>query len=101
MWRYLLATLAGLAVAPELARDVRPRAAAAVAVARASMVLEHGPAPSPAPAPACVCGGTCKGGIWKPDGRIEQRCACQCKRCLAERAGRPAAPCLGGSCRQR
>lgn len=95
MWRFMLAGLAALAVAPELARDIRPRAAAAVAVARASMVLEHAP-PAPAPAPACVCGATCKAGIWKPDGRIPQKCTCQCKRCLAERAGKD---CPGGVCR--
>jgi hypothetical protein len=58
-------------------------------------------APSPpAPAPtACDCGSTCVRGVWKPDGRIEQRCSCKCKRCEAERAKGKPAVCTTGTCR--
>ena len=71
-----------------------PQAAAAVMAARASLApAEPGPAPAPTPAD-CVCGGTCKNGVWKPDGRIEQVCTCKCARCIK----RPALPCPDGKC---
>lgn len=65
-----------------------PRAAAAVSAAMASMAPD---APSPTPAPPgpakCICGGTCRNGIYKPDGHLEHPCPCP-KSC----------PCKAGKC---
>ena len=88
----LIAFLVWLSAEPGAVDAERAKAAAAVAVARASLVVDAAPAP-PAPAPtACDCGQTCIRGIWKPDGRIEQRCQCKCPRCVAERAKTGACP---------
>ena len=84
-WEWLLWILAWLSSNPAAADLEVPKAAAAVAAARASMLVEA-PAPSPPKPKACDCGATCVRGVWKPDGRIEQRCQCQCDRCKAERA---------------
>ena len=96
-WNSLIAWLIWLSAEPGAAGLEAPKAAAAVAAARASMLTE---APSPTPTPpsptACDCGQTCVLGIWKPDGRIEQRCACKCRRCEAERAKGSA--CASGTC---
>jgi hypothetical protein len=74
LWRSLIAFLVWLSADPRAIDLEAPRAAAAVAA-------------SPAPTPvACDCGQTCVRGIWKPDGRVQQTCRCQCKRCVAERA---------------
>jgi len=95
LYEWLVAWLVGMAAGPGAVDAEAPRAAAAVAAARASM--EAG-AQTPAPTPAeCVCGGTCRNGVWKPDGRIEQRCTCTCERCKKK----PAAPCPDGKCPPR
>lgn len=83
MWQWIIAFLVWLSADPVAIDRQAPRAAAAVAAARASMATDS-PAPAPGPAPKdCVCGGTCVNGIWKPDGRVEQKCpcpsACRCK----------------------
>lgn len=98
IWRWLTAILTWLSADPVAIDREAPKAAAAVAVAYAA-VGDDEPAPAPpGPAPvACDCGQTCRGGVWKPDGRIEQRCECQCQRCKAERAKSPA-PCPDGKC---
>lgn len=93
LWRWLVAWLVWLSSDPAEIDRQAPRAAAAVAAARSSMVVDVQPAPGPAPAD-CVCGGTCKNGVWKPDGRVEQPCACKCERCRKK----PAAPCPDGKC---
>lgn len=96
VWSALVAFLVWLSADPKAVDLEAPKAAAAVAAARASM-LTDAPAP-PAPAPtACDCGSTCVRGVWKPDGRIEQRCQCKCKRCEAERA-KGATTCESGTC---
>jgi hypothetical protein len=98
IWQTLIAWLVWLSADPAAINLEAPKAAAAVAAARASMLPEE-PAP-PAPTPtACDCGSTCVRGIWKPDGRIEQRCPCKCKRCEAERTKGKAATCTSGTCR--
>jgi hypothetical protein len=109
LWRWVVAWLVWLSSDPMQIDNERPRAAAAVALAAASLARDSSPAPVP-PAPPgpqdCVCGRTCVRGVWKPDGRIEQRCGCNCPRCVSERAkGRPVAavvdqpaPCPGGKC---
>lgn len=98
LWNAFVAFLVWLSSDPKAVDLEAPKAAAAVAAARASMLIEA-PAP-PAPAPtACDCGSTCVRGIWKPDGRIEQRCVCKCKRCEAERAKTKSATCTTGTCR--
>jgi hypothetical protein len=92
-YEWLVAWLVSLSASPAIVDAESPRAAAAVMAAASSMAADT-PAP-PAPAPAeCVCGGTCKNGIWKPDGRIDQRCTCTCERCKKK----PAAPCPDGKC---
>lgn len=96
-WEWLLWVLACIAGDPRAAEIERPKAAAAVSAARASM-LSEAPTPTP-PQPACDCGQTCVRGIWRPDGRIEQRCACQCQRCVAERAKAAQPVCTSGTCR--
>ena len=94
IWQAILAFLVWLS-ADQVAIDLEaPRAAAAVAAARASMVVDAPQPPAPTPTD-CVCGGTCRNGIWKPDGRVEQRCpcpsSCKCKR----------AACPDGKCPER
>jgi len=97
-WQWMVAWLVWLSADPAAIDREAPKAAAAVSAARASM-LGEAPAP-PAPTPtACDCGATCVRGIWKPDGRIEQRCQCKCKRCEAERAKGKPAVCTTGTCR--
>ena len=96
LYEWLVAWLVSLSAGPGAVDAEAPRAAAAVAAARASMIAD-GPAP-PAPAPAeCVCGRTCVNGIWKPDGRIEQRCTCTCERCKRKTD----LPCPDGKCPPR
>lgn len=85
LWRWLIAWLVWLSADPRAVDLEHPKAAAAVSAARASMLVDTAPTP-PAPTPACDCGRTCVRGKWKPDGRIEQDCRCQCDRCKAERA---------------
>lgn len=93
-WGWIVSWLVWLSADPAVADLEVPRAAAAVAAARASMLPD---APAPAPTPTdCDCGKTCVRGVWKPDGRVEQRCSCKCPRCVAERA--KAAPCATGTC---
>ncbi len=80
-WEWLISILVWLSADPNVFSDQQPRAAAAVSAAYAQFAPA---APTPAPAPSkCVCGGTCKDGYWKPDGRIVQPCpcpsTCQCK----------------------
>lgn len=90
-WRTLLAWLAALSADPaEIDREY-PRAAASVAAAYASFAPGE---PTPAPEPAlCACGGRCKAGIYRPDGRIEMRCeqgcGCGCQKATsaAEKCG--------------
>ena len=96
MWNAFVAWLVWLSADPAAISLEQPKAAAAVAVARASMIPDAPPSPAPTPT-ACDCGQTCVRGIWKPDGRIEQRCACKCKRCEAERAK----ACVSGTCQSR
>lgn len=97
-YKWLISVLVWLSADPAAIDSEPPKAAAAVAAARASMVKDAGPAPAPGPAPtACDCGQTCVRGIWKPDGRIEQRCGCKCSRCEAERA-KGGVPCPDGKC---
>lgn len=106
LWRWVVAWLVWLSSDPAQIDSERPRAAAAVALAAASLARDNSPAPLPPAPPApkdCVCGKTCVRGIWKPDGRIEQRCDCKCQRCVNERAKGsvgfdPPAPCPGGKC---
>jgi hypothetical protein len=95
LWRWLIAFLVWLSADPQAIDREAPKAAAAVSAAVASMAID---APSPAPpGPAkCICGETCVRGIWKPDGRIEQRCGCECDRCKRERAK----TCTSGTCPQ-
>ena len=94
IWNVFVAFLVWLSSDPKAVDLEAPRAAAAVSAARASMLVDA-PAP-PAPTPQdCDCGKTCVRGVWKPDGKIEQRCACRCSRCVAERAK----TCTSGTCR--
>lgn len=96
LWNAFVAFLVWLSADPKAVDLEAPKAAAAVAAARASMLVDAPPPPAPTPA-ACDCGSTCVRGIWKPDGRIEQRCACKCKRCEAERA-KGSTSCTTGTC---
>jgi hypothetical protein len=74
LWQIFIAFLTWLSASPAAVDLEQPRAAAAVAAAYATFAEAE---PEPAPAPSkCVCGGTCKNGVWKPDGRIEQPCPC-------------------------
>jgi hypothetical protein len=102
LWRYLIAILTWLSADPQAADLEHPKAAAAVSVARASMT-PAAPAPTPTPTPTpqdCHCGATCRNGVWKPDGRVEQICRCPCERCKRSRsAGRVGEDCRGGSCK--
>lgn len=92
LWRMLIAFLTWLSADPTALDTEHPRAAAAVAAAYASMNNEV--VPEPAPPNKCVCGGTCKNGVWKPDGRIEQPCPCP-KTCACK-----SGKCPDGKCRQ-
>jgi len=85
VWAAIVAWLVWLSSDPTAIDREHPRAAAAVAAARASMLVDSPVPPSPEPT-ECGCGETCVRGIWRPDGRIEQRCDCDCDRCQAERA---------------
>lgn len=96
IWNAVVAFLVWLSADPKAVDLEAPKAAAAVAAARASMLTDTPAPPGPAPT-ACDCGATCVRGIWKPDGRIEQRCQCQCKRCEAERA-KGSTACTTGTC---
>lgn len=106
LWAWLLYILAWLSADPVEINAIHARAAAAATVARASLLTEK-PGPKPPTPTECVCGETCKKGIWKPDGRVEQKCECPCDRCRLERssppkAAQPAASitteCINGSC---
>ena len=93
---WIVAWLVWLSADPVTLDAEHPKAAAAVAAAMASMAVDDAP-PAPGPAPQeCVCGGTCKNGIWKPDGRIEQPCPCKCDRCK-KRPGCPTGKCASGA----
>jgi hypothetical protein len=97
LWQSILAFLASLAAEPGAVEAEHPRAAAAVAVAYAAYASDDDAPPAPA---ECVCGGTCRNGVWKPDGRIEQPCPCTCERCK-KKPGAPAMVpmCPDGRCR--
>lgn len=97
MWEWIMAFLAWLAADPQAVDLEQPRAAAAVAAAYASMNTDV-PAPTPAPKD-CVCGETCKNGVWKPDGRVEEICRCDCGRCKKERQKGKVPDCPDGRCR--
>jgi len=85
LWRWLIAWLVWLSADPVEIDVMAARAAAAGVAARASL-LQEAPSP-PAPAPKdCDCGQTCVRGVWKPDGRVEQVCRCECERCKRERS---------------
>lgn len=93
MWRSLIALLASLTAEPGAVDREHPRAAAACQAAYAAMARDDAP-PAPKPVDECLCGQTCVRGVWKPDGRIEAKCECQCARCKAERAkGCPTGKC--------
>lgn len=94
-WNWFVAWLVSLSADPAAIDREAPKAAAAVSAARASMLPDAPPPPAPTPTD-CDCGKTCVRGVWKPDGRIEQRCACKCSRCVAERAK----ACVSGTCRK-
>lgn len=99
LWEIIIAFLVWLSADQKAVDLERPKAAAAVAVARASMTVDV-PTPAPPAPTACDCGQTCQRGVWKPDGRIEQRCGCKCPRCVAERT-KAAVPCTTGTCAKR
>lgn len=91
MWEWLIAFLTWLSADPAVFDDQQPRAAAATQAAYASFAADE---PEPPPAPTeCVCGGTCKNGIWKPDGRIEKPCPCPATCDCKNKKG-----CMSGSC---
>lgn len=103
LWRIIIAFLTWLSVEPAEVNQFHARATAAGMIARASMLDNKPEPPPPSPTPVdCVCGGTCKNGVWKPDGRVEQKCDCECDRCVKERASKPVTPastdCPGGVC---
>lgn len=96
-FRWLVSILVWLSADTRSADLEHPRAAAAVSAARASMIVDTAP-PSPTPT-ACDCGSTCVRGVWKPDGRVEQICRCDCDRCKRERAKGRVPECPDGKCR--
>lgn len=100
LWRWLIAFLTWLSADPQAVDLEHPKAAAAVSAARASMLVDAPRPPVPTPTPQdCHCGQTCKNGVWKPDGRVEQICRCPCERCKKQRtAGRVADECRDGKC---
>lgn len=94
MWEWLIAFLTWLSADPAVFDDQQPRAAAATQAAYASFAADE---PEPPPAPTkCVCGGTCKNGIWKPDGRIEQPCPCPATCDCKNKKG-----CMSGTCTKK
>jgi hypothetical protein len=93
LWRWLISILVWLSSDPRGIDREAPKAAAAVSASVASMSIEA-PAPAPPGPTKCVCGQTCVRGVWKPDGRIEQRCSCECDRCRRERLK----ACTSGTC---
>lgn len=95
VYRWIMWILTWLSADPGQIERERPRASACVAVARASLLAER-PAPSPDVA-ECVCGGTCKNGVWKPDGRIEQPCPCP-KTCKCKGGTGSVVACPDGRC---
>lgn len=98
MWNWIIAFLTWLSSDPTAIDQEQPRAAAAVAAAYASLNDTDTP---PAPAPKdCVCGETCKNGVWKPDGRVEQICRCECDRCKRERQHGKVGDCPDGKCKK-
>lgn len=100
LWRWIISLLVWLSSDNHQLETEPGRAAAAVAAARASMLEDRGPQPAPPAPPAptdCRCSSTCVKGVWRPDGRIEARCECQCARCVAERAK----GCTSGTCPPR
>jgi hypothetical protein len=90
MWEWIIAFLTWLSADPVMINDQQPRAAAATQAAYASFATEEVPAPTPS---KCVCGGTCKNGFWRPDGRIEQPCPCPSTCDCKNKKG-----CLSGAC---
>lgn len=98
MWKEFLAFLTWLAADPVQINEEPARASGAVAVAYASFATEEPKPTPPKPVDECVCGQTCKNGVWKPDGRIEAKCDCQCDRCKAERTAKPVPACPNGRC---
>lgn len=90
MWEFLIWLLTWMSSDPKAIDAEQPRAAAAVRAAYATFATEPPPAPKPA---ECVCGGTCKDGYWKPDGRIVQKCPCPVT-CKCKSAGK----CPDGQC---
>ena len=95
LWRWIISLLVWLSADPRAIDREAPKAAAAVAAAAASMAIDAPPPAPPSPV-KCVCGETCVRGVWKPDGRIEQRCVCECERCKRERAK----ACPTGTCQK-
>jgi hypothetical protein len=75
MWEFIIWLLTLLSADPKAFDAEQPRAAAAVTAAYATFAAEPPAPPKPKPVD-CVCGGTCKDGYWKPDGRILQKCPC-------------------------
>jgi hypothetical protein len=99
LYRWLVSFLVWLSADPRAVELEHPKAAAAVSAARASMLVDTAP-PAPGPAPvACDCGQTCRNGVWKPDGRVEQICRCNCDRCKRSRAAGRVPDCPDGKCR--
>jgi hypothetical protein len=97
LWRWIISWLVWFSADPAVVNLEHARAAAAVSVAHASMLKDSRPAPTPTPK-SCDCGETCVKGLWKPDGRITQKCECRCRRCVAEREKGAAADCPTGAC---
>lgn len=91
-WEWLTAALVAASAEPGALENEAPRAAASVAVAYAQFAPEKAPEPEPPPS-KCVCGNTCKNGIWRPDGKIEQPCPCPATCDCKNKKG-----CMSGSC---
>ncbi|CAB4184613.1 hypothetical protein UFOVP1124_23 [uncultured Caudovirales phage] len=83
-WKSLVAWLVSWSADPAEVDREAPRAAAAVAVAYAELALPSVPVPpAPPPPAACACGGKCANGVYRPDGKIPQKCAPGCATCKA------------------